>query len=172
MILNGDTYIRLKFFLITHTAASDPIRRQLRSTTSSLSNVMKSHHILLRAVAEVLSRVSDKEISKVDILAIAVLPLFDTADIDSSVLIVEGLAEEAQIARSQHAIDGIVTCHEGETLAVLEQVAPDLGIAMIPVKNRGVAKATMNDSWFTIPELQPSVFITYPSTSKDLQQEP
>lgn len=61
---------------------------------------MKSHHILLRAMAEVLSRVSDKEIRKVDILAIAVLPLFDAADIDSSVLIVEGFAEEAQIARS------------------------------------------------------------------------
>ena len=170
--MSGRTYIRLKFFLVAHTAACNPIRRQLRSTTSSLSNVMESHHILLRAMAEVLSRVSDKEISKVDILAIAVLPLFDTADIDSSVLIVEGFTEKAQIARSQHAIDGIVTCHERETLAVLEQVAPDLGIAMIPVKNRGVAKASMNDSWFAIPELEWSVLITYPSPSKDLQQEP
>jgi len=127
---------------------------------------MKSHHILLRTMAEVLSRVSDKEIRKVDILAIAVLPLCDAADIDSFVLFIEGFTEEAQISRSQHAIDRIVTCHERETLAVLEKVAPDLGIAMISVKNRGVAKAWTFESWTTIPELQSLVFITHPSPFK------
>jgi hypothetical protein len=59
---------------------------------------MKVNHIPLRAMAEVLSGVGDEQIGKGAILTIAVLPLDDAADIDSSVLIVERLAQEAEIS--------------------------------------------------------------------------
>jgi hypothetical protein len=74
---------------------------------------MKGHHVLLGAMAKMLSRVGDEEIGKVYVLTITVLPLDNTADIYSSILIVEWLTKEAEIARSQHAIDLVVASHEG-----------------------------------------------------------
>jgi hypothetical protein len=56
---------------------------------------MKSHHILLGVMAEVLCGVSNEQIGKVHILAIAVLPLLNTADIYTPDLIIEGVSKEA-----------------------------------------------------------------------------
>lgn len=115
--------------------------------------MVEGHHILFRSVTEVFGGVGDEEVAEVDISAFVGLPFCHAADIDTAILIVEWLTEEAQVSWSQKAIDLVVSCHEGQALAILKQVAPDLAVTMEGVEDGGITEIALADGWLTIPEL-------------------
>lgn len=63
-------------------------------------------------------------------MALVMFPLADGLNSDSMCLVRVWIGKEAQVTRLQDTIDLVVGRKLGETLTVLEMVAPDLGVSV------------------------------------------
>lgn len=80
---------------------------------------MESHHVLFRGVGEVLCGVRNKEVVQVVVLLLGALPVLDSVDFDAPVLVAERVAEEAQVARPELAVDLVTPDGQIAPLAIL-----------------------------------------------------
>jgi hypothetical protein len=117
---------------------------------------MNSYHVLFRGVGEVLRRVRNKQVVQVVVLLLGALPVLDSVDIDAPVLVAEWVAEEAQVARTELAVDLVAPERQITPLAILQHVVPNLGVTMVRVQHRSIIQLALEESRLAIPELHTS----------------
>ena len=111
-------------------------------------------------MAEVFSRIRDEEISQWCVLAVLKLPPCDLADVDTKGLGAGWVIEEAQVSWLQQTVDLIVPGEGRDVPSVLQHVAPDFGVAMVHIQDRGIVQVAKLYRGLSIPKLAESISTT------------